>query len=56
MLHRKDGKLVRQNDDLMSATIEVVMMLRFAQNVPLGSAKPSGSQQLVARDVDFDVW
>lgn len=32
--HRKDGKIVKQNDDLMSATRHAMMMLRFARTAP----------------------
>jgi len=31
LYHRKDGKVVKENDDLMSATRYALMMLRFAQ-------------------------
>jgi len=31
--HRKDGKVVKKGDDLMSATRYGVMMLRFARSV-----------------------
>jgi phage terminase large subunit-like protein len=31
LFHRKDGKVVKENDDLMSATRYAVMMLRFAR-------------------------
>lgn len=34
MYHRKDGKIVKQMDDLMSATRHAVMMLRFARTTP----------------------
>jgi Terminase RNaseH-like domain len=30
LFHRKDGKVVKEGDDLMSATRYAVMMLRFA--------------------------
>ncbi len=30
MYHRKDGKIVKERDDLMSATRYAVMMLRYA--------------------------
>jgi hypothetical protein len=29
--HRKDGKIVKERDDLLSATRYAVMMLRFAE-------------------------
>lgn len=32
--HRKDGKVVKQKDDLMSATRHALMMLRFARTQP----------------------
>lgn len=38
--HRKDGKIVKLKDDLMSALRTAVMMKRFARPVPLGSADP----------------
>jgi hypothetical protein len=31
LYHRKDGKVVKQFDDLMDATRHVIMMLRFAR-------------------------
>lgn len=37
--HRKDGKIVKIGDDLMSATRVALMMKRFAKAVPLGGAK-----------------
>jgi hypothetical protein len=38
---RKEGKLLKINDDLMSATRIGVMSRRFARPVPLGSEKPA---------------
>lgn len=34
MYHRKDGKIVKEFDDLMSATRYALMMLRYGQTVP----------------------
>lgn len=34
MYHRKDGKIIKLNDDLMSATRYAIMMLRFAATEP----------------------
>jgi hypothetical protein len=31
LYHRKDGKVFKENDDLMSATRYAVMMLRYAE-------------------------
>jgi hypothetical protein len=33
LYHRKDGKVVKEGDDLMSATRYGVMMLRFAEQI-----------------------
>jgi Terminase RNaseH-like domain len=38
LYHRKDGKVVKESDDLMSATRYAVMMLRFAAAPTLGQA------------------
>jgi len=52
--HRKDGKIVKIKDDLMSACRIGLMMKRFAKSVPLGKGtagrRPSGA----ADGVDFD--
>lgn len=51
--HRKDGLLVKLNDDLMSATRVMVMAKRFAgPRLPWDGRKSFGAQ--VAKDVDFD--
>lgn len=41
MYHRKDGKVVKERDDLMSATRYAVMMLRFAKTKPLALVRRS---------------
>ena len=33
--HRKDGKIVKERDDLISATRYALMMLRFAETAPV---------------------
>jgi Terminase RNaseH-like domain len=33
--HRKDGKIVKERDDLLSATRYALMMLRYADNPPV---------------------
>ena len=38
MYHRKDGQIVKKNDDIMAATHYAVMMKRFAE--PLTKAAP----------------
>jgi len=55
--HRKDGLIVKVNDDLMSASRIGIMQLRSARPTILGSQRAqrtSGTQ--MARDVDFDIW
>jgi phage terminase large subunit-like protein len=50
--HRKDGVIVRQNDDLMSATEKVIMAKRFGRPVPLGSKVKPRRLGLIAAGVD----
>lgn len=38
LYHRKDGKIVKEGDDLISATRYALMMLRFAEAEPSGVA------------------
>jgi hypothetical protein len=38
IFHRKDGKVVKESDDLMAATRYVVMMLRFARTKSAASS------------------
>lgn len=52
--HRKDGQIVKVDDDLMSATRIAIMMKRFARIVPLGSGKRKRPTSLIAEGVDFD--
>lgn len=44
--HRKDGLIVKQNDDLMSATRIAVMARRMGRQVMLGGKKPAQSGQV----------
>lgn len=60
LYHRKDGKIVKLKDDLISALIRAVMAKRFARQVPLGPA-PMGAAVLgdpssVAVGTEFDVF
>ena len=54
--HRKDGKIVKERDDLMSATRVGIMMLRFARQVQLGSSGPQRKRQETAEGLDFDLF
>jgi phage terminase large subunit-like protein len=59
--HRKDGLVVKVDDDLMSATRQLVMDIRYGKTVGndatgrFGRA-PEGSPNSQAKDVDFDVF
>lgn len=55
MYHRKDGLIVKTNDDLLDATMKVIMMKRMARICPLGAGYGKRDRQKVAHDVDFDV-
>lgn len=58
--HRKDGLIVKVNDDLLSATRVAIMAKRFAKAVPLGGRTPSrGPEATIARDTVLsaaDLW
>jgi phage terminase large subunit-like protein len=47
LYHRKDGKVMKEHDDLMAATRYAVMMLRYAQTEPIKRVRlpPVGSWQ-----------
>ncbi len=55
--HRKNGLIVRVGDDLMSATRQGVMDIRYAQPVPLGPA-PAGvfKSQRPRQIAEVDIW
>lgn len=56
--HRKEGLIVKEYDDLMSATRIGVMQLRSARNVGLGSTRRNiSSQSTMARGVnDWNIF
>jgi hypothetical protein len=57
MYHRKDGMIVKERDDILSAVRIGLMMKRFAKQVPLGSALvKSGSPTGMAQNVDFPLF
>jgi phage terminase large subunit-like protein len=43
--HRKDGLIVHERDDIMSATQRIIMAKRFAQNVQLGGKRRSQTRK-----------
>lgn len=55
MYHRKDGLLVKTRDDLISATMKIIMDKRRGRAVPLGN-KSSRRRQDTAEGVDFDLF
>jgi hypothetical protein len=58
MYHRKDGQIVKVNDDLLSATQKGLMMRRFFRPVNLGEKRSQrrGPNDGQAADVDFDLF
>ncbi len=56
LYHRKDGMIVKERDDLLSATRIAVMMKRRATHVALGSKFSQRNEQTVADGVDFDLF
>jgi phage terminase large subunit-like protein len=57
MYHRKDGQIVKQRDDLLSATRVAVMAKRFARAVPLGNFKQrKRTTYYDERNVNWDPW
>lgn len=53
--HRKDGLIVKEKDDLLSATRIAIMMKRYGRAVAMGNQVKRRRQQSVANDVDFDL-
>ena len=56
LYHRKDGQIVKERDDVLSAVRIGVMMARFARQVPLGSSRPRQAVGEVAADVEFPLF
>src|SRR5882672_12870431 len=56
--HRKDGKIVKMKDDIMSALRICIMARRFARAVPLGAVdnRPPDERGGLAANVDFDLF
>ena len=56
--HRVKGLLIKERDDLLSAARYGMMMKRFAQVVPLGSAARGSNHRetVIAHGLDFDVF
>ena len=57
MYHRKDGQIVKVNDDLISATQKGLMMKRYFRAVSLGEKRTARRpNDNMAADVDFDLF
>lgn len=56
LYHRKDGQIVKLNDDIMSATEKIIMAKRHAKAVPLGEKVPKRRPSAQAIGVDDDHW
>jgi phage terminase large subunit-like protein len=54
--HRKDGKVVKVDDDLLSATRVGCMDLRFAKTTERFRAFASNQPEVIAAGTDFDVF
>jgi phage terminase large subunit-like protein len=54
MYHRKDGVIVKERDDILSAIMKALMMKRYARAVGLGSVQTPRQTAEVADGVDFD--
>jgi phage terminase large subunit-like protein len=55
LYHRRDGLIVRQEDDLMSASEKIIMMKRFARPVALGNKVIKRRSNIVAEGVDKEI-
>ena len=57
LYHRKDGMIVKERDDLMSATRVAIMAKRFAKQVALGGQEARRRRgPEIADGTDFDPW
>ncbi len=57
MYHRKDGLIVKERDDLLSATRYGIMMIRHAKPLSqLGRKRGTRSKTRMAKGVDFDIF
>ena len=54
--HRKDGKIVKIKDDLLSATRILIMAKRYARAVGLGPVAERRSEPQLATGIDFDLF
>ena len=57
MYHRQDGQIVKERDDLLSATRYGIVMRRFGKPLrELGRRPGQKSKRRQAKGLDFDVF
>jgi phage terminase large subunit-like protein len=56
LYHRKDGQIVKERDDIISAVRIGLMMKRYAKAVPLGLSYVQKRAATVASGLDFDLF
>jgi hypothetical protein len=56
LYHRKDGIIVQEDDDLLSATMKAIMMKRYAKAGPIGWVPQRPPTNYTPRSTDFDVF
>lgn len=56
MYHRKDGKIIKERDDLMDATRYALMMLRYAVPITQATPRPDRYATKAARSTRFRSW
>lgn len=56
LYHRKDGVIVKERDDILSALRIAIMMKRYAKKVPLGSAVIKPMPGALAQGVEFELF
>ena len=55
LYHRKNGLIVKQNDDLLDSTRYGVMMIRFAK-VVRSDGRIKRRKAVMARDLEYSVF
>jgi hypothetical protein len=56
LYHRREGVIVKERDDILSAVRIAVMAKRFGKTMPLGSANVARKASLVADGIDFPLF
>ena len=56
LYHRENGMIVKEDDDLLSATMKALMMKRFARPGPIGYTPPGIRQSTSRPTTQFDLF